>query len=164
MLLPPSRQLLQKQKSKSESAVPPGSKVPPGHFLGVDDESSVRKITCNILEKEGHKVTLASDGYEALALSLAHGGKFTGVLLDLTMPVMDGPLTLRELRQMKIDAPVLIMSGFSEIDARKRFTDDPLLAFLPKPFTGEVLLAALYELLARTKTTRDRGLESQVKV
>jgi len=84
------------------------------------------------------------------------------VLLDLTMPVMDGPSTLKELRQMKIDAPVLIMSGYSEIDARKRFTDDPLLAFLAKPFTGEVLLAALYELLARTKTTPDRGPQSRV--
>jgi DNA-binding NtrC family response regulator len=76
---------------------------------------------------------------------------------------MDGPVTLKELRQMKIDTPVLIMSGYSEIDARKRFNDDPLLAFLPKPFTGEVLLAALYELLARTKTTHDHGPQSRIE-
>ena len=162
MLLPPGRRAMTGEKLKPNALPPPASLVKPGHFLVVDDEPSVRKITCNILEQEGHKVTLAADGYEALALSLAHGGKFTAVLLDLTMPVMDGPSTLKELRQMKIDAPVLIMSGYSEIDARKRFTDDPLLAFLAKPFTGEVLLAALYELLARTKTTPDRGPQSRV--
>jgi len=165
MLLPPGRQSLAEEKMPPKSVPAPVARVTPGHFMVVDDEPSVRKITCNILEKEGHKVTLASDGYEALALSLAHGGKFTAVLLDVTMPVMDGPSTLKELRQMKIDAPVLIMSGYSEIDARKRFTDDPSLAFLPKPFTGEVLLAALYELLARAKkTTPDRGPHSRVNV
>jgi len=151
MVLPPSSQSLAQDHAHASAST--SSRPKPGHFLVVDDEPSVRKLTCNLLEKEGHTVTLASDGYEALALALAHGGRFTAVLLDLTMPVMDGPSTLKELRQMKIDAPVLIMSGYSELDARKRFADDPKLAFLPKPFTGEILLNNLYELLARNPSS-----------
>jgi PAS domain S-box-containing protein len=151
MVLPPSSRPLAQAPVPQISSTP-ASAQKPGHFLVVDDEPSVRKLTSNVLEKEGHTVTLASDGYEALALALAHGGRFTAVLLDLTMPVIDGPSTLKELRQMKIDAPVLIMSGYSEIDARNRFADDPQLAFLPKPFTGEILLANLYELLDRNKS------------
>ena len=155
MLLPPSSKPLAIDRSRLAAQTPVVSPLlQPGSFLVVDDEPHVRKLACNILERQGHTVALASDGYEALALALAHGDRFTAVLLDLTMPGMDGPSTLRELRQMKIDVPVLIMSGYSEIDARTRFAEDPKLAFLPKPFTGEVLLANLYDLLARTKPVK----------
>jgi len=153
LVLPPSRRSLAQNRTAATSSGTAEPFLKPGHFLVVDDEPSVRKLTCNVLEKEGHSVALASDGYEALALALAHGGRFTAVLLDLTMPGMDGPSTLKELRQMKIDAPVLIMSGYSEIDARKRFADEAQLAFLPKPFTGEILLKNLYGLLARLPST-----------
>ena len=123
-------------------------------FLVVDDEPHVRRLACTILERAGHKVALASDGYEALALLLAHGGQFNAILLDLTMPGMDGPTTLKELRQMKIHVPVLIMSGYSEFDARKRFADDPMIDFLPKPFTGEILLTSLNNLLTSAKNAK----------
>jgi len=118
-------------------------------FLVVDDEPNVRKLACSILERQGHNVAQASDGYEALALLLAHGDRFAAILLDLTMTGMDGRATLHELRQMKLDVPVLIMSGYSEVDVRERFPNDPRLSFLPKPFTPEELLKRLHELLAR---------------
>ena len=157
MLLPPTGKLPAVNNAPS-SALPSMGVAPllrPGFFLIVDDEPHVRKLACNILERQGHTVALASDGYEALALALAHGGRLTAILLDLTMPGLDGPSTLKEFRQMKIDVPVLIMSGYSEIDARKRFADDPKLAFLPKPFTSEVLLASLHNLLTRTKAATE---------
>jgi PAS domain S-box-containing protein len=152
MLLPPSNRSLTPAPADgtlNHEANP--TPATPSIFLVVDDEPSVRKLASNILEHEGHTVAQASDGYEALALALAHGGRFTAILLDLTMPGLDGPTTLRELRQMKLAIPVLIMSGYSEIDARKRFADDPLIAFLPKPFTGEILLNNLHALLDRAK-------------
>jgi len=152
MLLPPtSKPLAANLHNRAAQPAESARLIKPGTFLVVDDEPHVRKLASNILERHGHSVALASDGYEALALALAHGGRFTAVLLDLTMPGMDGPSTLKELRQMKINVPVLIMSGYSETDARNRFSDDPLLAFLPKPFTGDDLLATLHDLLARSK-------------
>jgi len=120
-----------------------------GLFLVVDDEPEVRKLAASILEHLGHRVALASDGYEALALTLARGDKFTAIMLDLTMPGLDGPSTLRELRQMKLNVPVLIMSGYSEYDVRQRFPEDPFIGFLPKPFTAPDLKQKLQELLNR---------------
>jgi CheY-like chemotaxis protein len=119
----------------------------PGTFLVVDDEPSVRKLASSILERHGHTVAVASDGYEALALALAHGAKFAAVLLDLTMPGLDGPTTLRELRIMSSTLPVLLMSGYSEADARRHVQDDPFLEFLPKPFTADMLIEHLQRLL-----------------
>ena len=88
---------------------------------------------------------------EALALALAHGGKFVAVLLDLTMPGLDGPATLKELRAVNATTPILLMSGFTESDARKRLPGDQYVAFLPKPFTSDELLAALRKLLSRAQ-------------
>ncbi len=119
-----------------------------GTVLVVDDEASVRRIASAILERHGYAVTMAADGYEALALGLAHGGRFSAVLLDLTMPGLDGPGTLTELRTMNPALPFLIMSGFSEEDARKRLPDDPRVQFIPKPFTAEDLLEALQRVRA----------------
>jgi CheY-like chemotaxis protein len=117
-----------------------------GTILVVDDEPQVRKIASSILEKQGYKTALASDGYEALALALAHGMRFKAVLLDLTMPGLDGPATLRELRALSKVVPVLIMSGYSETDARKHIIAAPLVGFLPKPFTADDLLHRIKDL------------------
>ena len=152
MLLPTTTKPLAANRTNVPTAT--ANLLKSGSFLVVDDEPHVRRLACTVLERAGHKVALASDGYEALALLLAHGGQFNAILLDLTMPGMDGPTTLKELRQMKIHVPVLIMSGFSEFDARKRFADDPMIDFLPKPFTGEILLTSLNNLLDRAKNAK----------
>ncbi len=146
-------------RTSSETLKAPGKPIArhvltPGEsnsLLVVDDELSVRKIASSILERQGYAVAMASDGYEALALALAHGAKFKAVLLDLTMPGLDGPATLRELRVLSDTLPVLLMSGYSEADARKHVANDPLVGFLPKPFTTEQLLERLQELLERAK-------------
>jgi PAS domain S-box-containing protein len=117
-----------------------------GTILIVDDEPQVRKIAASILEKQGYTIALASDGYEALALALAHGMRFKAVLLDLTMPGLDGPGTLRELRALSKVVPVLIMSGYSETDARKQIIAAPLVGFIPKPFTSDDLLMKIKSL------------------
>jgi len=155
MLLPPTTKPLATRNPNIFSPAAPQSVVKPGVFLVVDDESHVRKLAGNILEHLGHTVALASDGYEALALTLARGDKYTAILLDLTMPGLDGQSTLRELRQMKLDIPVLIMSGYSEYDVRQRFPDDPFLGFLPKPFTAEDLEQRLKTLLSRKTPSKN---------
>jgi two-component system, cell cycle sensor histidine kinase and response regulator CckA len=127
----------------------PFNKPAEGAILVVDDEPHVRKVAGAILEKQGYSVAVAADGYEALALALAHGMRFTAVLLDLTMPGLDGPATLREIRALNKTVPVLIMSGYSEADAKKHFLNDPHVGFLPKPFAADDLLKRLYKLLNR---------------
>ncbi len=151
MLLPPTAKPLPKN---STPPMPDDNVLllqKPGLFLVVDDEPEVRKLAASVLERLGHRVALASDGYEALALALASGDRYTAILLDLTMPGLDGPTTLRELRQMQLNLPVLVMSGYSEYDVRQRFPRDPMLAFLPKPFTAADLQRRLRELLQRSQ-------------
>ncbi|WP_404421637.1 PAS domain-containing protein [Nibricoccus sp. IMCC34717] len=124
-----------------------------GKILVVDDEPEVRKIAGAILEKQGYTIALASDGYEALALALAHGMQFKCVLLDLTMPGLDGPSTFRELRALNRSVPILVMSGFSEADARKQLSVDARASFLPKPFTNDDLLQRVNALVTAPPTS-----------
>jgi CheY-like chemotaxis protein len=136
---------------KPASLAPSLNEKAEGTILIVDDEPQVRRIASSILEKQGYVTALASDGYEALALALAHGMRFKAVLLDLTMPGLDGPATLRELRALNKTVPVLIMSGYSETDARKHIIAAPLVGFIPKPFTADDLLVKMRTLTAQAK-------------
>ena len=84
------------------------------------------------------------DEVVAICRDLAGSGV---VLLDLTMPRMDGEETYRELRRLNAKVPVILMSGFSEKDMMDRFADRELAGFLQKPFEREKLQAYLHGIL-----------------
>lgn len=119
-----------------------------GTILVVDDEETVRTVASRMLKAHGYQVVLAADGREALARFRERAGEFRLVLLDLTMPHMNGEETFREMRHLQPDARVLLMSGFNEQEAVNRFTGKGLAGFLQKPFTPESLLSKLQEVLA----------------
>ena len=73
------------------------------------------------------------------------------VMLDLTMPVMDGEQTLRALRDTGIDTPVLLMSGYDEQETAARFADVTFAGFVQKPFSADSLRAKLAEALLRRR-------------
>lgn len=79
--------------------------------LVVDDDPAVRTTIKLVLERNGHRVSVAADGRAGLA-ALAAGG-FDLLVVDLFMPGMDGLETLREARQRRADLPVIVMSGTS---------------------------------------------------
>jgi CheY-like chemotaxis protein len=114
----------------------------------VDDEDTVRTISARMLKAIGFTPLLAIHGREALDLYAVHSGEIVAVLLDLTMPVLDGPATLTELRRLRADLPVLLMSGFTEHDALDRFAGKGLSGFLQKPFKTEDLRNALRAIFA----------------
>jgi len=98
------------------------------------------------LEANGFDVVLAADGKEGLE-KLAENG-FDAVLLDLTMPRMDGVETFREMRRIAPDLKVLLMSGFNEQEAVSKFTGKGLASFIQKPFGPEDLLVKIRQILA----------------
>jgi len=105
-----------------------------GSVLLVDDEQTVRITTGRMLEGMGFNVLSANDGLEALRVFAEHpDARF--ILLDLSMPRLDGVETFREIRKMRPDARVLLMSGFTKIEAMKRFGMEGLAGFIQKPFT-----------------------------
>jgi signal transduction histidine kinase/CheY-like chemotaxis protein len=119
-----------------------------GTILLVDDEETVRRVAEKILTSSGYEVVSAADGAEAVAVFQGDPARFAAVLLDLTMPHMDGEEAFRVLKGMKPDVRVLIMSGFNEQDTISRFVGRGVAGFLPKPFSAEMLLTRLRDVLA----------------
>ena len=114
-----------------------------GLILVVDDEESVRTTAAMMLRKFGFEVTLATNGREALELFSGDPGRFTLVLMDLTMPHMDGRQAFAEMRRLKPDARIILMSGFTEQEAISQFTGKGLADFLQKPFEPDSLARVL---------------------
>jgi CheY-like chemotaxis protein len=120
---------------------------PTGTILVVDDEPTVREICAEYAEQLGYRALSAADGKGALALYREHGHDIACVLLDLTMPQMDGLSTFRELRRMRPDVKVILCSGYDEQDAVRRFAREGLSGFLHKPYLLHELEARLDEAL-----------------
>jgi PAS domain S-box-containing protein len=110
-----------------------------GHILVVDDEDLVRNLAKFALERRGYTTELAANGKEGLELFAARPTEFAAVLLDLTMPVMGGEEMLVHLKGIRADVPVVLSSGFSEVEALSRFQDCGLAGFLQKPYTATAL-------------------------
>jgi two-component system cell cycle sensor histidine kinase/response regulator CckA len=120
-----------------------------GTVLLVDDEEAIRALGARMLASLGFEVLTAADGREALSLYAEHRGEIALVLLDLTMPHMDGEEALRELRLIDPEVRVVMSSGYTESDIAPRFAGKGLVGFLQKPFTlaqlEEQLRAALHD-------------------
>ena len=91
--------------------------------------------------------TAYADGRQALEIFRVHQDRIRCVLLDLTMPQMDGGETLIELRRIAPNLPVILSSGFSEQKIADRFKDQNLSSFLQKPYQQVDLRAALKKAL-----------------
>ncbi len=119
-----------------------------GTVLVVDDEPAVRAVVELVLKAAGFEVVFTADGAEGVARFREQPGEFVVVLMDLTMPRLDGAEAFREIRKIRADARVLLMSGFSEQDALNRFTGQGLAGFIQKPFKIATLLEKLREVLS----------------
>ncbi len=129
-------------------ATPPVRRAPPGPqgtILIADDERIVLNTSGALLRRAGFQTVLANDGHEALRLYKEAPESFTAVLLDLTMPGLDGAEVLREIRRINPAAPVLIMSGYSEQDVLNRLAGLGPILTVHKPFTLDTLLSKLTE-------------------
>jgi CheY-like chemotaxis protein len=120
--------------------------------LVVDDEDYVRRLARQMLKRIGYDVLLAQDGREGLEIYRTHADEISAVILDLTMPGLDGGETLRELRRIRTDVPVLLTSGYSEVEVSEHVSGQPFEGFLPKPFQLEELRRALHTVLAPEAT------------
>jgi len=107
--------------------------------LVVDDEEAVRSTAAQMIAYFGYEVTQAASGQQALDLARQRQNPFDLVLLDLTMPGMDGFATFTALRQLRPDQRIVVFSGYSAQDARQRFAGQNLNGFLQKPFSTETL-------------------------
>ena len=118
-----------------------------GRILLIDDDASVRRTAERILARAGFTVTTAASGEEGVAAFRQDREGFDAVVLDLTMPGMDGEETFRQLRQVRANVRVMLMSGFNEQEAVQRFVGRGLAGFAQKPFSADTLLQKLRAVL-----------------
>ena len=119
-----------------------------GTALVVDDEETVRVTTARMLEALGFTTRLADHGRTGVEQFRAAPETFALVVLDLTMPHMDGEQAFQKITELRPDMRVLLMSGFNEQEAVERFTGKGLAGFLQKPFTLPALRQKLQQIFA----------------
>ncbi len=120
-----------------------------GLVLIVDDEEMVRTMAQKMLEYAGFSVLTASDGQQGIELYREHQAEVVCVLLDLTMPEMDGVETFHELCRIREDVRVILFSGYSEQNATRRFSGMKPAGFIQKPYRFDTLISLLREVVQK---------------
>ena len=143
------------EKKRKEISAWKGS----GAILVVDDEEALRDVARAMLEDIGFDVITANDGIEGVEAYRKQHNDIRLVLLDMTMPRMDGQSCFRELRLINPDVRVLLSSGYNEQDATSHFSGKGLAGFIQKPYPIDALSDKLQELL-QGNTAEDTGSKS----
>jgi len=137
-------------EASGHTAAEMAAELPRGNgelILVVDDESFVRQITEQTLEAFDYRVILAADGAEAAAAYATHGAEIAAVLMDMMMPVLDGPATIMVLRRMNPEVRIIAASGLSANEPNCSAVSLGSRHVLTKPFTAETLLKAIRQVL-----------------
>ena len=141
-----------------EAASEPDRPLPRGdrqRILVVDDEEHIRELARKTLERYGYRTLVARHGAEAVALYARHRDVAV-VLTDSAMPIMDGLATITALKAMNPMLLTIVASGHSTSEVRARATDAGADAFIDKPYTVEVLVRTIDDVLhQRTERAAD---------
>ncbi len=124
---------------------------PAGGFSGTvliaDDEESICAIGKLMLSRMGFDVLIAIDGRQAVEIFRQNADDIVCVLLDLTMPHLDGEQVFTEIRRMKPDIKVILSSGYNKQDATQRFAGKGLAGFIQKPYPSAKLTEIIRKIM-----------------
>lgn len=116
-------------------------------ILVVDDEGSLREVMRTILERNGYRVMTAGDGAEAIASYVQREAEIKAVIMDMVMPIMDGPAGIKALHRINPKVKIIAASGLMERDKIAEITDIEVESFLSKPYKAYNLLTTLYKVI-----------------
>ena len=136
-----------KEATRSPDAIPLAEWRGKGTILFVDDEESLIALGARMLEYLGFTVLTAVDGQQAVNLYRERGKEIDLVLMDLTMPQMDGAEAFDEMRRMNPEVRVVLASGYTEDDVSSRFEGKKPAGVFQKPYTLAKLREALSGLM-----------------
>jgi PAS domain S-box-containing protein len=123
--------------------------------LLAEDEANLRELLTGVLRDHGYKVLAAGDGAEAVRLAAQHSGAIDVLLTDVVMPGMRGQTLADEISRRTPDMAVIYMSGYTD-NALVHHESMPQGAiFLQKPFTPDVLLRRVREVLDGVREIRE---------
>ncbi|MBL4760948.1 MAG: PAS domain S-box protein [Mariprofundaceae bacterium] len=131
-------------KAESEVVI---QKQGQGTVLIIDDEETIRVTASMMLESFGFATLTAQDGEVGVQVFREHQGEISAVLLDMTMPKMNGEECFRALRAIDSDVTVILSSGYNEQDATNRFAGKGLAGFIQKPYLPGALRDMFFKAL-----------------
>ncbi len=120
----------------------------PRLILVIDDEEPVRDAVTDILELEGLAVITAPDGQTGIDLFRAQQNDVGLILLDLSMPGLNGEETFYELRQIDPQVQIVLSSGYSHDEVAPRFAGQARVSFIQKPYDAATLVKEIKRQLA----------------
>lgn len=126
-----------------------------GIVLLADDDAAVRELTREMLQRLGFEIIIAEDGLQAFELFRKYRSEIRLVLLDLSMPRMDGMEAYREIRKMESRVPVVMCSGYAEKAAAEGFPATGLDGFVHKPYSFNELRQCLKGVLEKTPDRKE---------
>jgi len=118
-----------------------------GTVLLVDDDETVRQVGRTILQRYGFTVFTAVDGADGVEVFEKHADEIDVVILDMTMPNMNGEEAYRAMCKVRPNVRALLSSGYSEQEATSKFSDAGLAGFIQKPYHAAELTSKLTEVL-----------------
>jgi DNA-binding NtrC family response regulator len=115
--------------------------------LLVEDDEMVRNLTRRMLAGRGYTVLTASRGEDALGVVERHGGPIDLLVTDVVMPGMSGRDVARRVAALRPEVKVLYLSGYTDDAIVRHGMLEPGIAFVQKPFSGDMLARKVRELL-----------------
>ncbi len=125
--------------SKNSATDKPGG--PKQTVFIIDDEEAITAFATDVLERAGYEVIGCTNGFAAIDLYKRLHPSVALVILDYTLPIMNGAEVFAELRAINPKAAVMLSSGYTEQKEVKDMLSKGLCGFLPKPYTEEKMLA-----------------------
>jgi PAS domain S-box-containing protein len=138
-------------------ATEPGTET----ILLVEDETNLRYLARQFLEKQGYRVIEAADGAVAVQIAVAHEGVIHLLLTDVIMPGMNGRELAQRISEIRPNVKVLYMSGYTENVIGRNGTLDAGVRLLQKPFTLRDLKSKVREALDSTPFPREDAMSAQ---
>src|SRR5437870_8987442 len=124
-------------------------------ILVIDDETAIREAIRMTLEYEGYKIDEARSGQEGLDKSTKT--PYDAILLDIKMPVLDGIEVLENLKEQRVAAPVIMVSGHGDISTAVECTKRGAFDFLEKPLNRDKLLLTVRNAVRQQKLEEEVG-------
>lgn len=118
-----------------------------GTILVADDDAAVQLLLGRLLKLKGFSVVPALDGPSVVEALQSHGEEIRLVLLDLTMPGLSGAEMMQQIRGLRPDIPIFVMTGHREGDILAQLDPGEIAGFLGKPFKPPELLEKIRQVL-----------------
>ena len=140
--------------ANADASVSPALSSKRHRLLVVDDEPAARVLANRVFSEAGFEVITVQSGFECLERFRKQPRGFDLILLDLSMPFMDGEETFRHLREINPDVVVMLSTGFMAQERVERMLAAGMAGFIRKPHRPDELLARVQVILEESKMSR----------